>query len=250
MCQRFEGKTVVITNAKGILGLACARLFHDEGANVVVNDTGIESMREIEKALKDRVLISNENLTRLEGAKRMINATLSSFGTIDALVCNEGCPEPKSIQEIDTHFWEKSVDLDLISTFHTLQAVYNTFKEKKSGSIVLVSSLGAKSGVAGAVNYSSSSGSILGIMKSISKEWSRWGITCSAVCPGVIEEGEQGIPANFKEQFEQTQVELASTRNVTANEVAKVILFMASEDGRPINGQTINVDYGLHVFMF
>jgi NAD(P)-dependent dehydrogenase (short-subunit alcohol dehydrogenase family) len=152
------------------------------------------------------------------------------------------------MQEIDANFWEKTVDQNLVSIFHTLQSVYDIFKEKKGGSIVFVSSLGARSGMAGATNYTSSSGGVLGVMKSVSKEWSRWGVTCSAVCPGVIED-VQGIPANMKKQFEQTQVELASVRNVTADEVAKVILFLASEDGKPINGQTINVDYGLYIYM-
>jgi len=247
--KRFEKKTVLITNAKGIIGSTCARLFHNEGANIVVNDKDRESMSKISDELKTRILTTNEDLASNQGTKKMVDLALDSFGTIDALIFNEEAPEPKDMQKIDVNFWETTVDRNLISIFHTLQEVYNIFKEKKDGSIVFVSSLGARSGIAGATNYTSSSGGVLGVMKSVSKEWSRWGVTCSAVCPGVIEENIQGIPTSMKKQFEQTQVELASVRNVTADEVAKVILFLASEDGKPINGQTINVDYGLYIYM-
>jgi NAD(P)-dependent dehydrogenase (short-subunit alcohol dehydrogenase family) len=247
--QRFEEKTILITNAKGIIGSTCARLFHDEGANMVVNDKDKESMNKIRDELKTRILTTNEDLASNHGPNKMVNLALDSYGTIDVLIFNEECPQPRDMQEIDVDLWEKTVDQNLISIFHTLQAVYDIFKEKKEGSIVFVSSLGARSGIAGATNYTSSSGGVLGIMKSVSKEWSRWGVTCSAVCPGVIEENIQGIPTSMKKQFEQTQVELASVRNVTANEVAKVILFLASEDGKPINGQAINVDYGLYIYM-
>ncbi len=245
----FEGKTILITNASGIIGSTCARLLHNEGANIVVNDKDRESMNRISDEFKTRILVTNEDLAFSYGAKKMVDLVLDSYGTIDTIIFNEETPKPRDMQKIDTDFWEKTVSRNLISIFHTLQAVYNIFKEKKRGSIVFVSSLGARSGVVGATNYTSSSGGVLGIMKSVSKEWSRWGITCSAVCPGVIEENIQGIPAEMKKQFEQTRVELAFTRNVTANEVAKVILFLASEDGKPINGQAINVDYGLYIYM-
>jgi 3-oxoacyl-[acyl-carrier protein] reductase len=250
LCQRFERKTILIINAKDIIGSTCARLLHNEGANIVVNDKDRESINWISDELKTRILATNEDLAFSHGAKKMVDLVLDSYGTIDALIFNEEAPEPRDMQEIDMDFWEKTVGRNLISIFHTLQAVYDIFKEKKGGSIVFVSSLGARSGIAGATNYASSSGGVLGIMKSVSKEWSRWGVTCSAVCPGVIEENIQGIPAGMKKQFEQTQVELASTRNVTAKDVAKVILFLASEDGKPINGQAINVDYGLYIYMF
>lgn len=248
MFQRFKGKTIIITNASGIIGSTCARLFHKEGANIVINDLNDQKLIELKKELMENILIQNKDLTISKEAFDVVKSTLDTFGTFHTLICNEDSSNCKYTMEVDLDTWKESVDKNLISLFHILQAVYRTFREQRYGSIIFVSSLMGRCGGNGAINYASSMGGVLGIMKGISKEWSHWGVTCSAVCPGVIMEGEQGFPKELKNQFQPTQVELASKRNVTAEEVAKIILFLSSEDGRPINGQAINADYGLHIY--
>lgn len=246
---RFAGKTVIITNAAGSVGLAAARLFHAENANVVMNDIEKDAVRSLEEKLRTRAWSTDFDLLEAETGGRLAKAVVDRFGSIDVLVCNEGRSDGKPTESITTADWAEMMERNLTTIFHALQGVYDYFRSRGRGSVIMVSSLAARSGCGAMVDYASSMGGVLGIMKSVSREWSRWGVTCSAVCPGPIAEGDQGLSSGLKGQFIQTQVELAD-RNVTAEEVAKIILFLASEDGRPINGQAINVDYGLHIYSF
>ncbi|MEM2942619.1 MAG: SDR family oxidoreductase [Candidatus Bathyarchaeia archaeon] len=246
---RFAGKTVLIINAAGSIGLAAARLFHAESANVAMNDTREEALVRLAGSLGDRAWATNLDLLDAEAGPRLVSGVVDRFGSVDVLVCNEGSSYGGCMEETTVEDWSKVMESNLTTVFHALQGVYGQFRSRGRGSVVMVSSLAARTGCAGMIEYASSMGGVLGLMKSVSREWSRWGVTCSAVCPGPIVEGDQGLNTALRGQFAQTQVELAS-RNVTAEEVAKVILFLASEDGRPINGQAINVDYGLHTYSF
>jgi 3-oxoacyl-[acyl-carrier protein] reductase len=247
--EKFTGKTVMIVNAAGSIGLATARLFHKGKANVVMNDTRIGPIRKLEGRLGRGAIATDFDLAKQEAGVQLVQVALEKFKSVDILICNEGMVEAKPTEKITPEDWDKMTEQNLTVAFHALQGVYVPFRSKQRGTVILVSSLAARSGCSGMINYASSMGGVLGIMKSISKEWSRWGVTCSAVCPGPIAEGDQGMSSSLKGQFAQTQTEMAN-RNVTAEEVARVILFLASEDGRPINGQAINVDYGLHVYNF
>jgi NAD(P)-dependent dehydrogenase (short-subunit alcohol dehydrogenase family) len=246
---RFEGKTVVITNAAGSVGRVAARLFHEENANVAMNDAREDIIRSLQVSLGPRALATNFDLCKAQADIQLTKAVVDRFNSVDILVCNEGSSAGKNMEESGVEDLDMLTERNLTTVFHALQGVYERFREKKRGSVILVSSIAAKSGCAAMIDYSSSMGGVLGIMKSVSREWSRWGVTCSAVCNGPIVERDQGLSLSFKDQFRQTQVELANT-NVTAEQVARVILFLASEDGRPINGQAINVDYGLDTYNF
>jgi len=246
---RFDGKTVIITNSAGSIGLATARLLHEENANIVMNDERIDVVRSLEGKLGSRALATDFDLSKAEAATLLAQKTLDRFKSIDILVCNEGRSDGKAIADITADDWDRVMEKNLTEILHALQGVYRSFRSKQHGTVVLVSSVAARSGCGNMVGYSSSMGGVLGIMKTVSKEWSRWGVTCSAVCPGPIAEGDQGLSHSQRGQFAQTQVELAN-RNVTAEQVAKVILFLASEEGRPINGQAINLDYGLYLYSF
>jgi 3-oxoacyl-[acyl-carrier protein] reductase len=246
---RFAGKTVIITDAAGSVGLAAARLFHAENANVVMNDVRKDVVRSLGEELGARAWATDYDLLEAEAGTRLAKVVVDRFGSVDVLVCNEGRSDGKPTESITTEDWAEMMERNLTTIFHALQGVYDCFRSRGKGSVIMVSSLVARSGCGAMVDYASSMGGVLGLMKSVSREWSRWGVTCSAVCPGPIAEGDQGLSSGLRGQFTQTQVELAD-RNVTAEEVAKVILFLASDDGRPINGQAINVDYGLHIYSF
>ncbi len=247
--ERFDGKTVIIVNASGSIGLAVARLLNEENANVVMNDTRIEPIRLLEEKYGSKAIATNFDLSKPEAGFQLVEITLEKFKSVDILICNEGLVDARPVESITPEDWDEMTERNLTVVFHALQGVHEPFKKRQYGTVILVSSLAARSGCGGMVSYASAMGGVLGIMKTVSKEWSRWGVTCSAVCPGPIVESDQGLSSSLKGQFAQTQVEMAN-RNVTAEEVARVILFLASEDGRPINGQAVNVDYGLHLCNF
>lgn len=244
---RFVGKTVIITNAAGSVGLAAAKLFHEEGANVVANDDRVSKLLLLGRSLNSRFKVTSYDLTKSEAGIQLAKEALDEFKSIDILICNEGSSQGRPLMEITSEEWDSIIDRNLTTIFHALQGVYDHFRGKGAGTVILVSSIAGRSGCGEMVDYASSMGGVLGIMKTVSREWSRWGVTCSAVCPGPIVESDQGLNVKFKSRYTQTQVELASFRNVTAEQVARVILFLASEDGRPLNGQAINVDYGLYL---
>ena len=246
---RFTGKTAMITNASGSVGLAAAHLFHSEGANVVMNDARKELTTALTKKLGSRAMATCFDLSRAEAGIQLAQATIEKFGSIDVLIFNELPIEEKPVEDITPEDWDRITDQSLTAVLHALQGVYESFKNRMAGSVILVSSSAARYGCSGVVGYTSMMGGVLGLMKSICREWSRWGVTCSAVCLGPISEQDQGMSSKLKGQFAHTQVELAN-RNVTAEQVAKIILFLASEDGKPINGQAINIDYGLNTYDF
>jgi len=265
MGTRLEGKVAVITGAGRGIGRATAVRFAQEGAAVVVNDVDAEPAEETASLVKEaggEALISTENTTSLEQARRMMASAAERFQRVDILVNNAGITRDKTFHNLDDDLWDFVLDVNLRTAFHSALAAMPYMREvaKREMSeqgqpayhrkITFTTSVAALVGNAGQANYTAAKGAILALTKTLARELGPFRINVNAVAPGFIEtrltaakqEGEDiGIP----EQVRQMALMLiALQRYGQPEDVANAHLFLASEEADFISGVVLPVSGG------
>jgi 3-oxoacyl-[acyl-carrier protein] reductase len=159
------------------------------------------------------------------------------------LVNNAGLARDTLIIRMKDEDWDKVIDVNLKGTFLCIRAVTRAMMKDRYGRIVNMSSVIGQTGAAGQANYAASKAGIIGLTKSVAKELGSRGITCNAIAPGFIEtDMTENLPAEMREQV----VKMAPAGRLgTPEDVAAVVLFLASKEAAYVTGQTITVDGGL-----
>ena len=265
MGTRLEGKVAVITGAGRGIGRATAVRFAQEGAAVVVNDVDAEPAEETASLVKEaggEALVSTENTTSLEQARRMMASAAERFHRVDILVNNAGITRDKTFHNLDDDLWDFVLDVNLRTAFHSALAAMPYMREvaKREMSeqglpayhrkITFTASVAALVGNAGQANYTAAKGAIMALTKTLARELGPFRINVNAVAPGFIEtrltaakqEGEDiGIP----EQIRQMALMLiALQRYGQPEDVANAHLFLASEEADFISGVVLPVSGG------
>lgn len=232
----FEGKVALITGAAGGIGSAVAKQFRKFGATVYRTDIiGADGPGFIKGDISDPDFIH-----------RLVSQIMETEGKIDILVNNAGiCPRTQ-VKDITRAEWVKVLDINLTSTFFLSQAVLEIMISQKSGSIVNLTSIAGKNGgtTVGA-HYSASKAAIDCLTKTLAKIGAPHGVRVNAVSPGIIDTHMQDtVTAEQMEQFHRT---IPMKRLGTPEEVAGMILVMASDLTSYVTGTSINIDGGLNM---
>ena len=268
MSGLLKDKVAVITGAARGIGQATALLFSKEGAKLLLSDLDEEPLNETVQKIKSiggTALGVLGNVTKKEDCKNIMKAA-GEFGngSIDILANIAGITRDKILHQMSLEDWNFILNVNLTGTFLCIQAASPYMREaakeeEKSGeiktrSIINVSSTSA-GGNTGQANYSASKAGIIGLTKTVAKEWARFNITCNAVAPGFIEtrltqvrkEGEDfGIPEKQKQMITMMQKETGLNRDLGQPEdVAKAILFFASDLSSYVTGQVLTVAGGM-----
>ena len=250
MSNRLQGKVALVTAAGQGIGRAIAEAFSHEGGKVVATDVAEDKVRGLKAAKRIKLDVrAQENVDAV--AKRVA----SEFGPLDILVNCAGYVHNGSILECGDRDWDFSFDLNVKSMHRTIKAFLPGMLEKKSGSIVNISS--AVSSIRGVPNryaYGATKAAVIGLTKAIAADFIKQGIRCNAICPGTIESPslEERIVTLSKQTGRSIQDVRQSFidrqpmgRLGTAQEVAGLAVFLASDDASYITGQPHLVDGGM-----
>ena len=243
----FENKTVLVTGSSRGIGRQIAKTFAQSGANVVINYSSSEAPAlELAKEIKEQggnALVIQADVSKFEESERLVNETIDAFGKIDILINNSGITKDNLMLRMTEEDFDKVIDVNLKGTWNMCKHVTRHFLKNKAGSIINITSVVGIIGNAGQANYVASKAGIIGLTKSLAKEFGSRHIRVNAIAPGFIEtEMTDQLPDNVKQGYlEQVPLkEFGSTQDI-----ANACLFLASEDARYITGQVINVNGGM-----
>lgn len=244
----LEGKTALVTGASRGIGEAIAKKLAESGANIAFTYlSSAEKAMALENALHAtgvKAIGYKSDASSLSEAEKLVGNVLMEFQTIDIVVNNAGITRDNLIMRMSELQWDEIMTTNLKSVFNISKNVVKPMMKQRSGSIINLSSIVGMTGNAGQTNYAASKAGVIGFTKSLAKELGSRNIRCNAIAPGFIEtDMTHGISEEMKEQFKKN---IPLGRYGSAEEVAKVVLFLASDLSSYVNGQVISVCGGLN----
>ena len=245
----LEGKTALITGAARGIGKAIALKFAQEGANIaftdlVIDENGKQTEEEI-AALGVKVKGYASNAADFAQTKEVVDQVKADFGTIDILVNNAGITKDGLMMRMSEAQWDAVINVNLKSAFNFINATLPIMLRQRSGSIINMSSVVGVSGNAGQVNYSASKAGIIGLTKSVAKEFGKRGIRSNAIAPGFI---ITDMTAQLSEEVRKDwESKIPLHRGGTPQDVANVCLFLASDLSSYVSGQVLHVCGGMNM---
>jgi 3-oxoacyl-[acyl-carrier protein] reductase len=236
------GKTAIITGASRGIGKATAELFLKEGANLVL--AAHQNVRLLNDLAKNKqVLVVKADLRLKEDIKKLVKDAVDRFSKIDILVSNAGTFEVVDFEEIEESHFDEVMNLDLRGAFFLAQRVIPYFKQESRGKIINVSSLSGRIGSSSAPHYAAAKAGIIALTKSLARKYGKYNINVNAIAPSLINtDMVKKIP---QERLDKLIEAVPLKRLGSPDEVAKLILFLATSAADYINGQTITIDGGL-----
>ncbi|HRH45618.1 MAG TPA: SDR family oxidoreductase [Pyrinomonadaceae bacterium] len=245
--SRFNGKVAVITGGNSGIGLATAKELATNGAKVVIAGRDQKTLDETVQCIGENAFAVKTDVTNLDEITNLFEQTNHKFGKVDILFVNAGIGKFASVEQSDESLFDEIVSINLKGSYFTVK---NGLQYLNDGaSIVFTTTVAAKKGLAGASVYGAAKSALHSLTKIFAAELVGRKIRVNAVSPGPIETpifGRMGIPA---ENQQMTKDALASQvpmkRLGTAEEVAKTVAFLASDDSSYITGIEIDVDGGM-----
>ena len=240
-------KCALITGATRGIGKQIAITLAKQGYNIALNyrkeNEELENTKkEIEK-IGVQVLAVKGDVANFENCENFVKQVIERFGQIDVLVNNAGITKDMLLMRMKKEDFEQVIDTNLVGTFNVTKNVVPYMMKARYGRIINISSVVGISGNAGQTNYSASKAGIIGFTKSLAKEIASRNVLVNAVAPGFIETNMTDVLKDDVKQEIAKNIPLK--RMGTAQDVANVVKFLASDDSSYITGQVINVDGGM-----
>ena len=239
----LEGKTAMITGASRGIGKAIAERFAEEGANLILTDLFYDdNAKALENELKAKgvkVKMYASDASNFEDAKNVVEEAMKEFDGIHILVNNAGITRDTLLMRMTEEQWDQVIHVNLKSVFNLTKAVQSIMLKQRIGSIINMSSVVGVGGNAGQSNYSASKAGMIGFTKSIAKELGSRNIRCNAIAPGfILTEMTDKLGEDVKKAWAQ---QIPLRRGGTADEVAKVAVFLGSDLSSYVSGQVVQV---------
>lgn len=243
---RLEGKVAIITGASKGIGKGIAKTYAEEGAKVVLLSRTEKDLQQVVQEIKEaggEASYIIGDVGKAEDMRRMAAETLKRHGRIDILVHNAAIYPINPIEEMTEAQWHKVINVNLNSTFYAVKAVLPTMKKQKYGRIVFTSSIsGPRTGLPTMSHYTASKAGVNGFMRTVALELAKDNITVNAVEPGIVM--TEGVVESGQAYIDAQKKSVPMGRLGTPEEIAKVHLFLASDDSSFITGQSIIIDGG------
>jgi 3-oxoacyl-[acyl-carrier protein] reductase len=242
----LKGKVVLITGGSKGIGLAIARAFYEEGARVAIAARGEAELQAAAQEM-DGLLTVSADLTDAVARQHVVDQVIQTWGTIDVLVNNVGGSNGGPVLDTDLALFADAMELNFYTAVDFSKAVIPFMKEKGAGSIINISSIfGRESG--GKPTYNAAKAALISFTKSLADEVIRFGIRVNGIAPGSILHPTGNWQKRLEENPEKikqfVQNEIPAGRFGTVEEVANVVVFLASEKASWVVGATLNVDGG------
>ncbi len=239
----LTGKTALITGATGGIGRAIAKKMHGQGATLALTDMNMDTLKAFQAELGDRVYVYSANLTDSDSLNALVKQAEADMGKIDILVNNAGITKDGLAMRMTDAQWQAVLDINLTAGFKLARAVMPGMMKRRFGRIIGMASIVGVMGNAGQANYAASKGGLISMTKCIAQELATRGITANCIAPGFIKTAM--TDALSEEVRAQLLKEVPMGRLGTAEDIANVCTFLASDEAGYITGQTINVNGGM-----
>ena len=254
MPARLEERVAIVTGAAAGIGAAIARTFCGEGARVVVADRDSEAAEATAKEIGRAAIAMRLDVTKENQVRAVVADTLARFDRIDILVNNAGIMRKAYVKDMAEELWDAVVDVNLKATFLCSKAVLPAMIEARRGRIINIASIAAKVGEPTASAYSAAKFGVIGFTRSLALEVAQYDILVNAICPGPIPTalGQQGWREGAQIEgvdLDRIMARVGSRsplrRLGSVEQVAKMALFIASDDCDFTTGSAFNVDGGI-----
>jgi 3alpha(or 20beta)-hydroxysteroid dehydrogenase len=239
----LQDAVVIITGAARGQGAREAELFAAAGAHVIATDVRDDLGEQLAGSLGDASAYLHHDVTRPEDWRRVIDFASKSFGGVDVLVNNAGVYLPGTIADTTLETLMASINVNLVGVFLGIQSVIEAMKAAGSGSIVNISSGAGLEGIPGISAYSSTKWAVRGLTKCAAKELAGYGIRVNSVHPGLID--TPMLASNSAEQMEMYRAMIPLKCIGDTDDVAQVVLFLASPQAKYITGAEVAIDGGV-----
>ncbi|MFJ7404827.1 MULTISPECIES: 3-oxoacyl-[acyl-carrier-protein] reductase [unclassified Lysinibacillus] len=245
--RKLEGKVAVVTGASRGIGRAIALKLADEGAKVIVNYSGSQAKaEEVVAAIQangGEALAVQASVSKTEEVSALMGAAVKTFGSLDILVNNAGITRDNLLMRMKEDEWDDVLNTNLKGVFLCTKAVTRQMMKQRAGRIINISSIVGVAGNAGQANYVAAKAGVIGLTKTTAKELASRNILVNAIAPGFIEtEMTEQLPQDLKQGM-LTQIPLAKLGQ--PEDIAKAVVFLASDDANYMTGQTLHIDGGM-----
>ena len=232
--------TAIITGASQGIGACIAKRLAKDGFDVVINHYPSDGDKEKALAVAEECRAFGvkaecyaADVSKYDQCETMVEQIKNDFGTIDALVNNAGITKDTLLARMTEDMYDAVIAVNQKSVYNMMKLVCNVMGKQRSGKIVNVSSVAGLYGNPGQVNYSASKAAIIGMTKSVAKEYGKRNITCNAVAPGLIRTPMTDVLSDELKRYGEPE------------EIASVVSFLVSENASYITGQVIEISGGL-----
>jgi len=246
--MRLKGKIGIVTGSGRGIGEAIARRLSAEGALVVISDIDLPAAEGVVADLKkkgNKALAVKANVASKEEVDAMVKQTIAAFGSVDILVNNAGMSVVGASEDLEESRWKRGIDVMLTGSFFCSQAAGKQMIKQKSGKIINIASVNGIGAFPERVSYSCAKAGIVQLTKVLGCEWARYNINVNAVAPGYV---NTYLVEDLATKGVLDVSELANRtplgRLAEPSEIADAVVFLASEESKYMEGQTMVVDGG------
>ena len=248
--MEFQNQTVIVTGSTQGIGREIALKFGQAGANVVINGVDLPQQKEMAEQLVTEIEAAGGkaayllcDVSKTEDTKKLAAFALEQFGSIDVIVNNAGITRDNLLMRMSEEDWDSVLSVNLKGAFNLIQAAARTLTKQRKGAIINMASVSGVMGNPGQANYSASKAGLIGLTKSVAKELAARNIRCNAVAPGFI---QTAMTDQLKEETKEAYLNAIPLKRFgQVEDIANLVLFLASDRAKYITGQVINVDGGL-----
>ena len=244
----LNGRVAVVTGGSRGIGKSIALKLANNGAKVAIfatreSEAVNQTLSEL-KATGSEAMFVPCDVSNFEQVKASIDSVIEQFGKIDILVNNAGITKDKLLMQMSEEDFDDVISVNLKGTYNTVKACIRPFIRNKYGKIINISSVVGLMGNPGQVNYAASKAGIVGLTKSLAKEYAAKGITCNAIAPGFI---ATDMTEDLLDKQEGLINMIPMKKVGNPEDIANLALFLASDMSSYITGEVIKVDGGMYI---
>jgi 3-oxoacyl-[acyl-carrier protein] reductase len=239
----LSGKTALVTGATGGIGGPIARALHAQGATVALSGTRREVLDALAAELGQRVHVLPCDLADKDAVEALVPKAEETMTKLDILVANAGVTKDNLLVQLRDEDWEQVLNVNLTATFRLTRAAVKGMMRRRFGRVIGITSVVGVTGNAGQSNYTAAKAGMIGLMKSVAGEYAKRNVTANCVAPGFI-----ASPMTEKLNEKQREAILArvpANRLGTGADVAAAVVYLASDEGGYVTGQTLHVNGGM-----
>jgi 3-oxoacyl-[acyl-carrier protein] reductase len=239
----LTGKGALVTGASGGIGWAIAEALHAQGANVAISGTRAEKLNELAARLGSRVHVLPCDLRDRAAVTKLAEDAEKDLGQVDILVNNAGITHDNLFMRMKDEEWDDVIAVNLTSVFVLTRGVLRGMMRRRAGRIVNIASISGVLGNPGQGNYAASKAGLVGMTKSLAREVSSRGITANCIAPGFIQ--TPMTDALTPKQVEAIAAAIPAAKFGKPEDVAAVVVFLASDEAGYVTGETVHVNGGM-----